>query len=53
MQEGPIVKKSLQFSIVIIDYCDLLNERRKFIRTNAALAPGLFFYRKFKRIIRL
>ena len=37
MQEGPIVKKSLQFSIVIIDYCDLLNERRKFIVANQLL----------------
>ena len=37
MREGPIVKKSLQFSIVIIDYCDLLNERRKFIVANQLL----------------
>jgi len=37
MREGPIVKKSLEFSIIIIDYCDLLNEGRRFVVANQLL----------------
>jgi hypothetical protein len=40
MREGPIVKKSLEFSLVIISYCDFLNSRRKFIIANQLLKAG-------------
>ena len=40
MREGPIVKKSFDFSILIIDYCDLLNSNRKFIVANQLLKSG-------------
>jgi four helix bundle protein len=31
MREGPIVKKSFDFSLLIIKYCDFLNGKKKFL----------------------
>jgi four helix bundle protein len=40
MREGPIVKKSLEFSVTIINYCDYLNGKRKFVLANQLLKSG-------------
>jgi four helix bundle protein len=40
MQEGPIVKKTLDFSVSIVDYCELLNSQNKFIISNQLLRSG-------------
>jgi four helix bundle protein len=40
LREGPIVRKSLSFSISIIKYCDFLNDKRKFIISNQLLKSG-------------
>jgi four helix bundle protein len=37
MQEGLIVKKTLEFSISIINFCEYLNGRRKFIVSDQLL----------------
>jgi four helix bundle protein len=42
MREGPIVNKSLAFSIAIINYCDFLNEKKKFIVSNQLLKSGTY-----------
>jgi four helix bundle protein len=39
-RDGPIVQKSLSFSVAIIKYCDFLNERKKFIVSNQLLKSG-------------
>ncbi len=39
-RNGPIVQKSLAFSIEIIKFSDLLNERKKFIISNQLLKSG-------------
>src|ERR1700712_2604552 len=40
MREGPIVNKTLAFSILIINYCNLLEKNRKFILSNQLLKSG-------------
>jgi four helix bundle protein len=40
MREGPIVKKSLEFSILIVNYCEALENRRKYIVANQLLKSG-------------
>ena len=40
MREGPIVNKSLAFSILIINYCSFLDNSRKFIVSNQLLKSG-------------
>ncbi|HEV3223594.1 MAG TPA: four helix bundle protein [Puia sp.] len=40
MREGPIVKKSLEFSILVVNYCELLESKRKFIIANQLLKSG-------------
>jgi four helix bundle protein len=40
MREGPIVKKSLDFSILVVNYCESLECRRKFIISNQLLKSG-------------
>jgi four helix bundle protein len=40
MREGPIVKKSFEFAFSIINYCDYLNNKRKFIVSNQLLKSG-------------
>jgi len=40
MKEGPIVKKSFDFSLTIISYCEYLNDKRKFIIANQLLKSG-------------
>ncbi len=40
MREGPIVKKSLDFSILVVNYCEFLESRRKFIVANQLLKSG-------------
>ena len=40
MREGPIVIKSLDFSILVVSYCELLESRRKFIIANQLLKSG-------------
>ena len=40
LREGPIVRKSMSFSLSIIKYCDLLNDKRKFIISNQLLKSG-------------
>jgi four helix bundle protein len=37
MREGPIVKKSLEFSISIVKYCDLLYSKKRFVVSNQLL----------------
>jgi four helix bundle protein len=37
MREGPIVSKSLDFSIAIVEYCDYLNKNQRFIISNQLL----------------
>src|SRR5882762_7984740 len=39
-RDGPIVQKSLTFSIAIIKYCDSLAERKKFIISNQLMKCG-------------
>jgi four helix bundle protein len=40
MRDGPIVVKSVDFSISIITYCDLLNSKKRFIIANQLLKSG-------------
>ena len=40
LRDGPIVRKSMSFSISIIKYCDILNDKRKFILSNQLLKSG-------------
>ena len=40
LRDGPIVRKSMSFSISIIKYCDFLNDKRKFIISNQLLKSG-------------
>src|SRR5450432_2132949 len=40
MREGPIVKKSFDFSVLIIKYNDFLNSIRKFIIADQLLRSG-------------
>src|SRR5579863_7524947 len=40
LREGPIVRKSISFSISIIKYCDFLNDKRKFLISNQLLKSG-------------
>jgi four helix bundle protein len=40
MREGPIVKKSFDFSLLIISYCDFLNSNRKYLIANQLLKSG-------------
>src|SRR5580704_5525359 len=40
MREGPIIKKSLEFSILVVNYCELLESKRKFIIANQLLKSG-------------
>lgn len=37
---NPILKLSFDFSLLIIDYCEQLNEKRKFIISNQLLRSG-------------
>jgi four helix bundle protein len=39
-RDGPIVQKSLTFSIEIFKYCDFLNEKRWFIISNQLMKSG-------------
>ncbi len=39
-RNGPIVKKSLAFAIEIIQYCNALSEKRKYIISNQLLKSG-------------
>jgi four helix bundle protein len=39
-RDGPIVQKSLSFSIAIITYCEFLSERKKFVISNQLLKSG-------------
>ena len=40
MQEGPIVKKSFAFSVLILKYCRLLTSKREFVIANQLLKSG-------------
>ncbi len=40
MREGPIVKKSVDFSVSIINYCDFLGSKKKFVIANQLLKSG-------------
>jgi four helix bundle protein len=40
MKEGPIVKKSFEFSLSILSYCEYLNSKKKFIIANQLLKSG-------------
>ena len=40
MREGAIVKKSLDFSVLIVNYCEILNGRSKLIISNQLLRSG-------------
>jgi four helix bundle protein len=40
MREGPIVNKSLAFSLLVIKYCSFLETNRKFIISNQLLKSG-------------
>jgi len=39
-QDGPIVKKSIEFAIKIIKYCDFLNTKKQFVFSNQLLKSG-------------
>ncbi len=39
-QDGPIVKKSVEFSGLVINYCEQLNSRKKFTIANQLLRSG-------------
>jgi four helix bundle protein len=39
-RDGPVVQKSMAFSISLVKYCDLLTERKKFIISNQLLKSG-------------
>ena len=39
-RDGPIVQKSMVFSIAIIKYCDFLSEKKKFVISNQLLKCG-------------
>jgi four helix bundle protein len=39
-RDGPIVQKSLAFSVAIINYCDFLAEKKKFVISNQLLKSG-------------
>jgi four helix bundle protein len=39
-QDGPIVKKSIEFAIKIIKYCDFLNSKKQFVFSNQLLKSG-------------
>jgi four helix bundle protein len=39
-RDGPIVQKSLAFSIALINYCDTLSERKQFIISNQLFKSG-------------
>jgi four helix bundle protein len=40
MKEGPLVKKSFDFSLAIISFCKYLNDKGKFIVANQLLKSG-------------
>jgi four helix bundle protein len=40
MRDGPIVKKSIEFSISIFNFCDFLNNKRQFVIANQLLKSG-------------
>ena len=40
LREGLIVKKSLDFSVIVVNYCESLEKRRKFIISNQLLKSG-------------
>ena len=40
MKDGPIVKKSLDFSVVIVRYCDFLTGKKKFVVANQLYKSG-------------
>jgi four helix bundle protein len=40
MRDGPIVKKSIEFSVSIFNYCDFLNSKRQFVIANQLLKSG-------------
>lgn len=39
-RDGPIVQKSISFSFAIINYCEFLAERKRFIISNQLLKSG-------------
>jgi four helix bundle protein len=39
-RDGPIVQKSITFSIAIIKYCDFLNEKKRYIISNQLIKAG-------------
>jgi four helix bundle protein len=40
MREGPIIKKSLDFSVLIVNQCEYLNTKKKFIVSNQLMRSG-------------
>ncbi len=40
MREGPIIKKSLDFSVLIVTQCEYLNTKKKFIVSNQLMRSG-------------
>ena len=39
-RENPVVEKSIDFSLKVIEFCELLEEKRKFIVANQLLKAG-------------
>lgn len=39
-KENPVVEKSIDFSLMIIEFCELLEERRKYVIANQLLKAG-------------
>jgi four helix bundle protein len=37
IEKNPILKQTIQFSLMIIDYCEVLNNEKKFIISNQLL----------------
>ena len=40
MRDGPIVRKSIDFSVSIFNYCNFLNSKRQFVIANQLLKSG-------------
>jgi four helix bundle protein len=40
MREGPIINKSLDFSVFIVNYCEFLNSKKKYVVSNQLLRSG-------------
>jgi four helix bundle protein len=55
-KENPVVEKSIDFAIMVIKFCELLEEKRKYVIANQLLKAGTsigLFYVKEPSLIPL